>query len=69
MPAPCSQKSAPVCLTVISYVTTNPAEQGLLIIPPIVGQLLQIFLGAFIAKPIAAYVRTGGEAGGCLWLL
>jgi sodium/bile acid cotransporter 7 len=52
-----SQKSAPVAVTVISYITSDPAAQGLLAIPCIVGQLVQIFLGAAMAPPIARRVE------------
>ena len=34
-----SQKSAPVAVTVISYVTKDVAQQGLFAIPAIVGQV------------------------------
>ncbi|KAG2499005.1 hypothetical protein HYH03_003191 [Edaphochlamys debaryana] len=52
-----SQKSAPVAVTVISYITSDPAQQGLLAIPSIVGQLSQIFIGAALAKAIAPRVQ------------
>ncbi len=57
-----SQKSAPVAVTLISYVTSDPAQQGLLAIPSIVGQLSQIFIGAALAKYLAPRVRR--TAGG-----
>ncbi|KAG2453576.1 hypothetical protein HYH02_001794 [Chlamydomonas schloesseri] len=57
-----SQKSAPVAVTVISYVTSDPAQQGLLAIPSIVGQLSQIFIGAAIAKRVAPYVQKVTKA-------
>ncbi len=60
-----SQKSAPVAVTVISYVTNDPAQQGLLSVPAIVGQLFQIFFGALLAKYLAPLV--GGWAGSCCW--
>eukprot|EP00898_Chlorokybus_atmophyticus_P008906 jgi/Chlat1/9016/Chrsp94S08290 len=51
-----SQKSAPVAVTVISYVTTDIVQQGLLAVPAIVGQLTQIFLGSALAKVLAKQV-------------
>jgi sodium/bile acid cotransporter 7 len=49
-----SQKSAPVAVTVITYITPDIAQQGLLAIPCIVGQLAQIFIGSGLAR----YLRT-----------
>ncbi|GIL70758.1 hypothetical protein Vretimale_3844 [Volvox reticuliferus] len=57
-----SQKSAPVAVTVISYVTSIPAQQGLLAIPSVVGQLSQIFIGAALAKYIAPLVTRATKA-------
>ncbi|GIL46904.1 hypothetical protein Vafri_3772 [Volvox africanus] len=57
-----SQKSAPVAVTVISYVTSVPAQQGLLAIPSVVGQLSQIFIGAALAKYIAPQVTRAKKA-------
>eukprot|EP00899_Mesostigma_viride_P014659 jgi/Mesvir1/23194/Mv22658-RA.1 len=47
-----SQKSAPVAVTVINYITTNPTDQGLLAVPCVLGQLVQIFVG----QPLANYM-------------
>jgi len=44
-----SQKSAPVAITLISYITQSASTQGLLSAPCIVGQLVQIFMGAAFA--------------------
>eukprot|EP00775_Hariotina_reticulata_P005196 gene5196-5434_t len=49
-----SQKSAPVAITAISYIASDPVTQGLLAVPAITGQLLQIFLG----QPLARYMAT-----------
>ena len=49
-----SQKSAPVAVTVITYITPDISQQGLLAIPCIVGQLAQIFIGSGLAR----YLRT-----------
>ncbi|EFJ40825.1 hypothetical protein VOLCADRAFT_99308 [Volvox carteri f. nagariensis] len=57
-----SQKSAPVAVTLISYVTSLPAQQGLLAIPSVVGQLSQIFIGAALAKYIAPIVDRAVKA-------
>ena len=51
-----SQKSAPVAVTVISYITGDVSAQGLLAIPAIVGQLTQIFMGSAISTLVAKYV-------------
>ncbi|GLC37781.1 hypothetical protein PLESTM_000647600 [Pleodorina starrii] len=57
-----SQKSAPVAVTVISYITSIPAQQGLLAIPSVVGQLSQIFIGAALAKHVAPLVSRISKA-------
>ena len=51
-----SQKSAPVAVTAITYITDVVATQGLLSVPCIVGQLVQIFMGAAFAPQVAKYV-------------
>mmetsp|Transcript_17974 Transcript_17974/g.38641 ORF Transcript_17974/g.38641 Transcript_17974/m.38641 type:complete len:386 (+) Transcript_17974:901-2058(+) len=56
-----SQKSAPVAVTVISYITGTVSTQGLLAIPSIVGQLAQIFLGAAMAPAIAKRVQLANK--------
>ena len=43
-------------MTAISYITTDVAEQGLLSVPCIVGQLVQIFMGAAFAPWLARRV-------------
>jgi sodium/bile acid cotransporter 7 len=53
-----SQKSAPVAVTVVSYITYDAQIQGILAIPAITGQLFQIFFGALIAGPIARAVDS-----------
>lgn len=52
-----SQKSAPVAVTVISYLSSNISQQGLIIIPCIVGQIAQIFIGSALAHAFARQVR------------
>ena len=47
-----SQKSAPVAVTVITYIAADTALQGVLAVPCVVGQLLQIFVG----QPLAHYL-------------
>ena len=57
-----SQKSAPMAITAISYVTENVSTQGLLSVPCIIGQLVQIFAGAVYAPLIARKVaKIQGE--------
>ena len=53
-----SQKSAPVALTVISYITKDAAMQGVLALPSITGQLAQVFIGSLLAKLMAQRVRA-----------
>lgn len=44
----------PACVpAVISYLTTDISKQGLLIIPGIVGQISQIFIGSALARYFA----------------
>ena len=47
-----SQKSAPVAVTVITYIARDTALQGVLAAPCVVGQLVQIFVG----QPLANYL-------------
>ncbi|KAI7843756.1 hypothetical protein COHA_002654 [Chlorella ohadii] len=51
-----SQKSAPVAVTVISYLTPSTTQQGLLAVPCVIGQLAQIFMGAAFAPHLARIV-------------
>ncbi|KAG2432552.1 hypothetical protein HXX76_008897 [Chlamydomonas incerta] len=57
-----SQKSAPVAVTVISYLSSNPAQQGLMALPAVVGQMGQIFIGAALARQLSAVVARHKEA-------
>jgi len=52
-----SQKSAPVAVTVISYLTPIVSQQGLLSIPCISGQLIQIFAGTCLASQFSKWVE------------
>lgn len=47
-----SQKSAPVAVTVITYLTSDTEMQGVLAVPCVIGQLVQIFVG----QPLAYYL-------------
>jgi sodium/bile acid cotransporter 7 len=51
-----SQKSAPVAVTAILYITDVVSTQGLLSVPCIIAQLVQIFMGAAYAPWVAKYV-------------
>lgn len=51
-----SQKSSPVALAVITNITKNTAQAGLFTLPCVIGQLLQIFVGSFVAKHFATRV-------------
>lgn len=53
-----SQKSAPVAVTVITYMTTDSAQQGLLALPCIIGQLAQIFIGAVLVRLLRSLKRA-----------
>ena len=57
-----AQKSAPVAVTVISYMTTDTARQGLLAIPGLIGQLAQIFVGAAVTKTLSNMIKRETEA-------
>eukprot|EP01036_Dinobryon_divergens_P032569 gene32569-42185_t len=59
----CAQKSAPVAVTVIALISRSPAQQGLLALPALVGQLSQIFLGSFLVTAFKAMIRTGRDDG------
>ncbi|KAG2499733.1 hypothetical protein HYH03_002666 [Edaphochlamys debaryana] len=52
-----SQKSAPVAVTAITFLTRDPSQQGLLSLPGIVGQIAQIFIGSAIAKYVSRRVK------------
>eukprot|EP00899_Mesostigma_viride_P001880 jgi/Mesvir1/11693/Mv00085-RA.1 len=56
-----SQKSAPVAVTVINYITSNPTNQGLLAVPCIIGQLVQIFVGQPLANYMASLVKESQQ--------
>ena len=56
-----SQKSAPVAVTVITYISRSGAQQGLLAIPALVGQLTQIFIGSALARNLAKQVQLAEE--------
>lgn len=58
----CSQKSAPVAVAVITYVTKSAAQQGLLALPALVGQLTQIFVGSALTRAFAKRVLLQEEA-------
>ena len=51
-----SQKSAPVALAVISSFTTDLTLLGLLAVPCIIGQIVQIFIGSLLAPYFARCV-------------
>lgn len=44
---------------VISYLSSNPAQQGLMALPAVVGQMGQIFIGAALARQLSAVVGGG----------
>lgn len=52
-----SQKSAPVAVTLISYIAKSSSTQGLLSIPAIIGQIIQIFMGSALARLLLPKVK------------
>ena len=58
-----SQKSAPVAITLIFYLTSNPRQQGLLAVPALVGQLAQIFIGSMLTRCFLRLARAEAGAG------
>jgi sodium/bile acid cotransporter 7 len=56
-----SQKSAPIAVTVISYITPDIAQQGLFSVPAIVGQLAQIFMGSLLIRYLSRLVKDDQE--------
>jgi sodium/bile acid cotransporter 7 len=59
-----AQKSAPVAVTVISYITTDTSRQGLMATPGFIGQLAQIFIGAAVTKTFANVIKRETERNG-----
>jgi len=56
-----SQKSAPVAVTVITYLTNDATQQGLFAIPGLCGQILQIFVGSFLVKFLSRYTKEAQD--------
>jgi len=56
-----AQKSAPVAVTLISYVSHNTSQQGLLSIPALIGQLCQIFIGSALISHFRKMIRSEKE--------
>ncbi|GBF93964.1 sodium Bile acid symporter family [Raphidocelis subcapitata] len=57
-----SQKSAPVAVTVITYIAQRDDTQGLLAVPCVIGQLVQIFVGQPLAHYLAGRIVRWREA-------
>ena len=57
-----AQKSAPVAVAVITYISHRPEQQGLLAIPSLLGQVTQILVGSALARMLARQVRSYEEA-------
>jgi solute carrier family 10 (sodium/bile acid cotransporter), member 7 len=51
-----SQKSGAVAVTVISYITHDTSQQGLLAIPCLIGQVTQVMVGSLVARQLAVWV-------------
>ena len=56
-----SQKSAPVAVTVIAYIVSDQAKQGILSVPAIVGQLAQVFIGSALIHFLRRFVKDPQE--------
>ena len=56
-----AQKSAPVAVTLISYITTDASVQGLLAIPALIGQLCQIFIGSALIAKFRQLIKAAEE--------
>lgn len=56
-----SQKSAPVAVTIISYITSNKSQQGLLILPAMIGQMVQIFIGYILASRFRKFIKDNAN--------
>ncbi len=53
-----SQKSSPVALAVITSLAVDAQVKGLYVLPCIIGQLTQIFMGSFIAPRLAKWADS-----------
>jgi len=56
-----SQKSAPVAVTFISYISKSNSQQGLLSVPALVGQLCQIFIGSVLIYHFQKLIKREKE--------
>jgi sodium/bile acid cotransporter 7 len=54
-----SQKSAPVAISFIAYMSSDARQQGLLSIPPLCGQLCQLFIGSALIPRLQKLVQSG----------
>ena len=54
-----SQKSAPVAISLIAYMSSDARQQGLLSIPPLCGQLCQLFIGSALIPRLQKLVQSG----------
>jgi hypothetical protein len=76
MPAPeaiaaglmASQKSSPVAVTVVSYISSDVAQQGLMAIPALVGQIFQVFIGSALVPVFSKIVKRWEGREGALLL-
>lgn len=57
-----AQKSGPVAVAVISYITNDVALQGLMAIPAVIGQLVQVFIGSALVPFFARYTSKFKKA-------
>lgn len=58
-----SQKTLPVAVTILSFLPDELGDKGLMVIPPIVGHMSQLFIDAWIvSRWVAADEREEEEA-------
>ena len=60
----CSQKTLPVCLSVISFLPPSFGEHGLMAIPCIIGHIVQIVVDAYLAQ---VWSHRTIDAGHKIW--
>lgn len=59
-----AQKSAPVAVTLILYIAQSNAQQGLLSVPALIGQLCQIFIGSALVYKFQKLIKADAALRG-----
>jgi hypothetical protein len=60
-PRPTTLQSAPVAVSVITYIAAQSQTQGLMAVPCVIGQLVQIFVGQPLAHHLAGRISRWRE--------